>query len=95
MDTYDINYEDGAQDEYAKLLEALDALHEAPGRCVLVVDDEPTVRRMVSRSMKSLDKSLTVHEAENGQDALAVLNGLREAGDASRCRAGYENRYSV
>jgi DNA-binding response OmpR family regulator len=54
--------------------EFIRALAESEGktgaRSVLVVDDEPTVRRMVSRSMKGLDKDLKVHEAENGQEAL-------------------------
>ena len=82
MKTYTIDNEDGVQgEECLELFKALEKLHDAPERCVLVVDDEPTVRRMVSRSMKTLDKDLTVHEAENGQDAIAVLNGLREAGE--------------
>ncbi len=81
MKTYSIESDEGLQEGYKLILEELAKLDEAPKRCALVVDDEPTVRRMVSRSMRSLDKKLTVHEAENGQDALAVLKELREAGE--------------
>jgi CheY-like chemotaxis protein len=63
--------------------EFIRALAESEGktgaRSVLVVDDEPTVRRMVSRSMKGLDKDLKVHEAENGQEALDRLAEIRES----------------
>lgn len=81
MKTYVIENEEGLEEVYAQFFGELAKLHEAPKRCVLVVDDEPTIRRMVSRSMKTVDKALTVHEAENGQDALEVLKGLRDAGE--------------
>ena len=49
------------------------------GRSVLIVDDDATIRRMVNRSMTSLDKSLKVHEAENGREALDVLQTMRKS----------------
>ena len=61
--------------EFIRVLEGGDA---KPGqRSVLVVDDEPSVRRMVSRSMTSLDKDLKVYQAENGKEALDVLKAIR------------------
>ena len=65
--------------ELQQLIRALEESESKPGaRWVLVVDDEPSVRRMVSRSMKGLDKDLTVHQAENGQEALNLLASIRE-----------------
>jgi CheY-like chemotaxis protein len=81
MKTYNIDNEAGTGNEYLELLEALSKTHEKAERCVLVVDDEPTVRRMVSRSMRALDKDLKVHEAENGQEALWVLEEIRAKGE--------------
>ncbi len=64
--------------ELEELLRALKESEGKPGdRSVLVVDDEPSVRRMVSRSMRSLDKDLRVHEAENGEQALEKLQAIR------------------
>jgi CheY-like chemotaxis protein len=61
------------------LIRALEESESKPGgRSVLVVDDEPSVRRMVSRSMKGLDPNLNVHQAENGQEALTQLASIRE-----------------
>lgn len=61
--------------EFIRVLEGGDA---TPGqRSVLVVDDEQSVRRMVSRSMTSLDKDLKVYQAENGQEALEILKAIR------------------
>jgi CheY-like chemotaxis protein len=82
MNTYNIDSTDGVHSEYLELLEALSKTHEKAERCVLVVDDEPTVRRMVSRSMRALDKELTVHEAENGQEALSILEEIRAKGES-------------
>lgn len=60
----------------------LRAFHESwsdkSARHVLIVDDEPSVRRMVSRSMKTVDPEVTIHEAENGRDALEVLQSIRK-----------------
>ncbi len=45
------------------------------GRTVLVVDDSPSMRKMVAYT---LDKSgFSVVEAENGKEALAQLDALR------------------
>jgi len=64
--------------ELQELLRALKESEGQPGgRSVLVVDDEPSVRRMVSRSMRGLDKDLRVHEAENGEEALERLESIR------------------
>lgn len=82
MKSYDIDNKDGIQSEYLELIEALSKTHEKAERCVLVVDDEPTVRRMVSRSMRALDKGLKVHEAENGQEALGILEEIRAKGQS-------------
>jgi len=49
------------------------------GRWVLIVDDEPAVRRVVARSMVALDTELIVHEAENGREALDTLQSTRES----------------
>ena len=48
-------------------------------RSVLIVDDEPTVRRMVSRSMTSLDPDIKIFEAENGEEALEKLAAIRRS----------------
>jgi len=67
-----------AASELQEIIRSLKASEIQPGeRSVLVVDDEPSVRRMVGRSMKSLDKELKVHEAENGQEALERLESIR------------------
>jgi len=64
--------------ELEVLLRALKEGEGKPGdRSVLVVDDEPSVRRMVGRSMKGLDKDLRVIEAENGEEALERLAAIR------------------
>jgi CheY-like chemotaxis protein len=47
-------------------------------RAVLIVDDEPTVRRMVSRAMSSLDETLKVYQAENGMEALQTFDAMRK-----------------
>jgi len=78
MTIYNIDETEGLDSgEYQELLAALGKSHEDKQRSVLVVDDEPSVRRMVSRSMRSLDPSLKVHEAENGLEALSVLEIIR------------------
>ena len=65
--------------ELQDFLSAFEREQAKPGvRSVLVVDDEPSVRRMVSRSMTSLDKDLVVHQAENGKDALEMLEKIRK-----------------
>jgi CheY-like chemotaxis protein len=65
--------------ELQEIIRSLKESEGKPGeRSVLVVDDEPSVRRMVGRSMKNLDKELRVHEAENGQEALERLESIRE-----------------
>ena len=47
---------DAAPSDLQEMIRALKESESQPGeRSVLVVDDEPTVRRMVSRSMKNLD----------------------------------------
>lgn len=69
----------GSPNELKDLLRVLKESENQPGaRWVLVVDDEPSVRRMVSRSMKSLDSGLNVHQAENGLEALKVLAEIKE-----------------
>ncbi len=45
---------------------------------VLIVDDEPSVRRMVSRSMSTLADGVKVYEAENGLQALEKLDEGRK-----------------
>lgn len=65
--------------EYQELIRALEKSEGEPGqRSVLVVDDEPSVRRMIGRSMTNLDSTLKVHQAENGQEALAALQSIRD-----------------
>ncbi len=50
---------------------------------VLVVDDEPSVRRMVSRSLNTLAEGVRIYEAENGLQALEKFDDGRknEGGD--------------
>ena len=51
-----------------------------PGkRWVLIVDDDATIRRVVTRSMTAVDKELKVHEAENGRHALDTLRAIRQS----------------
>jgi CheY-like chemotaxis protein len=65
--------------EYLDIIHALEKTEAQPGQqTILVVDDEPSVRRMVSRSITSLNKDLKVIEAENGQHALESLQSLRD-----------------
>jgi len=74
---------DAEPSELEQFLRALKEGEGKPGdRSVLVVDDEPTVRRIVSRSMRALDKDLRVDEAENGQEALELLASTRAKGGA-------------
>lgn len=47
-------------------------------RSVLVVDDEQSVRRLVSRSMTMLDPDVKVHLAENGLEALKQFDKIRQ-----------------
>ncbi len=61
------------------LAEFKKAAANVPIQWVLIVDDEPGVRRMVARSMTALDPALKVHEAENGQQALEVLQSVRKS----------------
>jgi CheY-like chemotaxis protein len=65
--------------EAERVVLALRQTQEAPGpHRVLIVDDEPSVRRMVRRSMASVAENVHVYEAENGQEALEVLARIRE-----------------
>jgi len=69
----------GSRDELKSLLRVLRESEKKPGaRWVLVVDDEPSIRRMVARSMKALSPDLNVHQAENGLEALKVLAEIKE-----------------
>lgn len=66
----------------AELKEFLSAFEQgnskAGTRAVLIVDDEPSVRRMVSRSMSALDRELEMYEAENGAEALQMFEQIRQ-----------------
>lgn len=44
-------------------------------KCVLVVDDQSAVRRILRRSLER-DGSFVVHEAEDGKQALAIASRL-------------------
>lgn len=59
------------------LADFVKAATNVPVQWVLIVDDEPSIRRMVARSMTAVDPALKVHEAENGQQALEVLQSVR------------------
>ncbi len=75
--------EGGAEPIGAEMQEFLSAFEKGEGkpgvRSVLVVDDEPSVRRMVARSMGNLDPELKIHQAENGLEALKLLETIRQA----------------
>lgn len=78
MKTNQDNQEDSILAEQLEFIRVLEQGDKKPGqRSVLVVDDEPSVRRMVSRSMTTLDKDLKVYQAENGKEALDVLKAIR------------------
>ncbi|CAN5512139.1 hypothetical protein BH09SUM1_BH09SUM1_16830 [soil metagenome] len=63
-----------------EFLSAFERGRGKPGAAwVLIVDDEPSIRHMVSRSMMAVDKALIVHEAENGREALEVLQAVRKS----------------
>jgi CheY-like chemotaxis protein len=53
--------------------------HHPPVAHVLVVDDEPAVRRFVSRALQAV--GLAVHEAEDGLEALSLIREGRAAID--------------
>ncbi len=72
------NPEDDILADQLAFIRVLEGSDKKPGqRSVLVVDDEQSVRRMVSRSMTNLDKDLKVYQAENGKEALDLLKAIR------------------
>ncbi|MBK8022629.1 MAG: response regulator [Chloroflexi bacterium] len=54
------------------LLDAILAL-ESPVRKVLVVDDERDITRMLARMLQSYNQHYSVWQANNGEDALAIM----------------------
>ena len=72
------------QDKDQELHDIIAHLEQREGqqtkRAVLVVDDEPSVRRLVSRSLTSVDPDVEVHEAENGLEALKQFDAICASG---------------
>lgn len=67
--------------EFDQLIDRLKSGPKDKGHAVIVVDDEPAIRRLVCRSIKGLGGDVEIHEAEHGEEALYVLNTLRERKD--------------
>ena len=65
-------------DEYHELIESIERRMDPGSNTVLVVDDEMGIRRFVARSIRKSARNIVVHEAENGQQALEVLQEIRE-----------------
>jgi CheY-like chemotaxis protein len=42
---------------------------------VLVVDDDALIRRLVTRRLQNIDKSMVIEQAENGEQAIAMIVG--------------------
>ena len=49
------------------------------GKCIMVIDDSPTIRVSVELALKQLD--FMIKQAENGQDALNKINELKKSGE--------------
>jgi CheY-like chemotaxis protein len=64
--------------EYSAVLESIERRMDPTSNTVLVVDDEPGIRKFVARGIRRSNKDIVIYEAENGKQALAVLEEIRE-----------------
>lgn len=81
-DNYDFNSNDADSQAnkaaYHTLLESIRQRMDPNGNSVLLVDDERSIRRRVARDIQAVDKTMVVFEAENGLEALARLEEIRQ-----------------
>jgi len=64
--------------EYSSVLESIERRMDPTSNTILIVDDEPGIRKFVSRSIRRANRGIVVFEAENGQEGLAMLAEIRE-----------------
>jgi CheY-like chemotaxis protein len=65
------------KDDYLQLLESIKRNMDATSNTILLVDDEKGIRKMVAREVKAFDPSIVIFEANNGVEALEILNIIR------------------
>ncbi len=66
------------REHYRSFVREVEARAGAGLEIVLLVDDEVAVRRFLRRSIHRAARSVLVHEAENGREALRKLDEIRE-----------------
>ena len=70
-----------AKSEYSAVLESIERRMDPTSNTVLIVDDEVGIRKFVARGIRRANREIVVYEAENGQEALAVLEEIRQKYD--------------
>ena len=63
--------------EYSAVLESIERRMDPTSTTVLIVDDEPGIRKFVARGIRRANRSIVIYEAENGQEGLAMLAEIR------------------
>lgn len=58
---------------YSDFLEIIKKKMDPNSNYVLLIDDEPGIRKKVARDIKSFDPNMQIYEAGNGQQAIEVL----------------------
>lgn len=66
-----------SHEAYKQFLEAIKRNMDPGSNTVLLVDDERGIRMKVARDVKAFDPTIVIHEASNGQEALAKLEKIR------------------
>ena len=66
------------QASYDSILDSIKKRKGGKMKAALIVDDEPTFRKIVSKTITAADSSMKVYEASNGMDAMNRLAEIRE-----------------
>jgi CheY-like chemotaxis protein len=66
------------QENYDSILSSIKKRKGAKIKAALIVDDEPTFRKIVAKTITAADSEVVVFEASNGMDALNRLKEIRE-----------------
>jgi len=64
--------------EYSAMIESIERRMDPSSNTVLIVDDESTIRKFVARGIRKANPQIVIYEAENGQEALALLEEIRQ-----------------
>jgi CheY-like chemotaxis protein len=67
--------------EYSSVLESIERRMDPNSNTVLIVDDEPGIRKFVARSIRRANREIVIYEAENGKEGLAILEEIRQKYD--------------